>query len=237
VAHAFTTVPTGTVHEPDFEIFRDCVISRAIDVGANRGQSIVSIKSVVPDAEILALEPNPGLLEPLHRVAILYSGVHVVGVGCGATTGMRKLFTPVARGIVFDQWASLQEMAPAEALACIKDGGFKWCRAEDVSVRAAMCVVVPLDDIISASDGPIDLLKIDSEGSEAEVVAGATGIINRDLPLLLAERPSAPLVDLLIGLGYENYRSRHGENSLFLHPDRDRGLDRQRLERLFQRGH
>jgi FkbM family methyltransferase len=223
----------GTVHEPDFEVFRGCAIKRAIDVGANRGQSIVSIKSVAPEAEILALEPNLDLVAALERVAAMYEGVQVAGVGCAASTGMRILYTPVARGIVFDQWASLQAIAHADALAVIKENGFSWCEAKDVSVKAAACVVVPLDAIISAPERTVDLLKIDSEGSESEVIAGANELINRDKPLLLAERPSPRLIELLQGRGYEHYQSLQGENSLFIDPLRNRGVDGQRLERLF----
>jgi FkbM family methyltransferase len=193
----------------------------------------VSVKAVAPRAEILAFEPNAGLIEGLQKVAASFEGVRVVGAGCAAEMALRTLFTPVARGIVFDQWARLEPIDTSKALDQIRRSGFTWCRPRDVSIQTATCLFIPLDGLMASSEMTIDLLKIDVEGAEADVVAGSMNLITRDQPLLMAEAPNATLVQVLEGLGYEHHVSRHGPNSLFVHPHRDRGLDRHQLARFF----
>jgi len=225
--------PRGSVHDADFEVFRGCRIGFAVDVGANRGQSIVSIKSVAPDAGILAFEPSGNLVAALRRVALDYSDVSVLAIGCGRDVGLSTLYVPVARGIVFEQYASLTKPDLAEVLDLVRQEGFTWCREEDLTIHVEFCAFAPLDALLGAEARRVDLLKIDVEGAELDVVHGGRELIERDRPLILAERPNDELVRILADVGYEHHRSRQGENSVFVRPQHDRGIDRASLAAMF----
>lgn len=224
----------GTVHDPDFEVFRGSGIRRAIDVGANRGQSIVSLRTVLPGIEILALEANPRFVPRLRAVAKRRTGVQVLGVGCSAEPGVHTLHIPSARGIEFDQWASLVPPSPEFLVDLIRYAGFRWCRPQDVSIATVPCVTRPLDEVATQYAEPgLDLIKIDVEGTEREVLLGARHLVQQHRPVILAERAEAA-ADLLIPFGYEMWRSRHAQNTLFVAPDAPRGLSGARLDRHFE---
>lgn len=226
--------PKGSIHDADFEVFRSTQISVALDVGANRGQSIVTIKSLAPSARIVAFEPNLQLLPALQRVAKRYDKVTIAPVGCARSTAMSTLYTPVARGIVFDQLASLEPLHHSATLDLVRHSGFAWCAESDLEIRQSTAVFAPLDLMVGPDFPTVDLLKIDVEGAELDVVAGGMELIRRDHPLIIAERPDAALISLLAGLGYEHHASRHGQNSVFVSPEKHK-IDHRMLDGRFRR--
>lgn len=69
-------------------------------------------------------------------------------------------------------------------------------------------IVVPIYKLDPAFWYPVDLIKIDVEGMEGEVIAGATRIIGQYRPFLYVENnmtDSAALIRQIMDLGYELY--------------------------------
>ena len=213
----------GGVHEPDFTRLRDLNVSdpMVIDVGANVGQTIVSVKSVLPHARMLSLEPSTSMIPTLLRTASRYRGVRVVPVGAGREFTTRVLRIPVLRGVTLDQYASVEAIDVAKLAAKLANIGFGRVRAEQITLREETCVLVPLDALIESCD----VLKVDVEGHEAEVVEGARGLIERSRPIVIVERPTPALRGELTGIGYLELSSLGSVNTTFVHPEQPRGME------------
>ena len=90
----------GIPHERDFRALKvlfpggDPLV---IDVGANIGQSVYSIKAMLPAARIVSFEPHPETARQLKSLEARFSDVRVEAVGLGAEPGSRDIFTPVYR--------------------------------------------------------------------------------------------------------------------------------------------
>ena len=81
-------------HDRDYRalrLLRAIVSGSYVDVGGNQGQSIESIRLMVPDANIVTFEPNPLLNR---RLAKRYRGdphVEVRAIGLGGQAGQMTL--------------------------------------------------------------------------------------------------------------------------------------------------
>ena len=134
-----------------------------VDVGANLGYySLLASKLVGPSGRVVALEPNSEncrlLLSSLRLDGI--TNVELLPVACDRATGWAYYSTHVG-----------------------SNGGL----IDGSDLLAHPGVVVPtfrLDDIV---EGPVGFLKMDVEGAEGRVVAGATRLIERDRPIITTE--------------------------------------------------
>jgi FkbM family methyltransferase len=134
-----------------------------VDVGANVGYySLLASKLVGPSGRVIALEPNSEncrlLLSSLRLAGI--TNVELIPVACDRATGWAYYSTHVG-----------------------SNGGL----VDDQDLLAHPGVVVPtfrLDDIV---ESPVGLLKMDVEGAEARVVAGATRLIESSRPIITTE--------------------------------------------------
>ena len=206
----------------------------AVDVGANRGQTIVSLNTMLPHVRIVALEANPHFVKRLRAMQRRYDGLTTLGVGCSSFPEVRLLHVPTARGTAFDQWATFSPPDRVTMLRMIRDAGFTWCCLEDVDVEETPCASMPLDLILAGRNSlSVDLLKIDVEGAEREVLLGAHGLLTEHRPIVLAERATSAF-DLLEPLGYVMWHSRTSQNTLFVHPEHRRRIDQHLLASFFR---
>ena len=192
-----------------------------VDVGANRGQSIDAVRLFFPDAEIHAFEPNPVLYERLRRRhAAEADRVRLHNLALASRPDELELHVPSYNGFVFDGLASLSEQEARSWLSPETLVGFRASRlkVDRFAVRAAT-----LDSLGLAPD----LVKIDVQGTEAEVVRGGLGTLRRARPALLVELegPSRGCRALLEGEGYVQLAfrgdrltpGRGAMNSFFVH--------------------
>jgi FkbM family methyltransferase len=179
---------------------------KAMDIGANVGIfSVVMGTAVGNFGAVFAFEPvalNVSRLEKNLRKNTL-DNVSVFPVALGAMEGQMRLNMATDPA-----YPSLQEV----------QGGFASGAEVLVQVRS-------LDSVWAELGSPdIALVKIDVEGSEADVLRGASRFLSTCCPILLVEANSVKELDVLrdqlCGLGYRHVRpdSFSPMNHLFIFP-------------------
>lgn len=164
-----------------------------VDVGAHVGVFALLAAHANPRGTVIALEPLDRVYERLTRNVRLngVTNVRCLPLAAGAREGTADFFhasamtVPSASGLSYDM---------------IKD---------NPAVAATPVRVVRLDgELARMGISPVDLLKMDTEGTEPDVVEGASAMIARDRPHIICEvlvgAIEAPrrLEALLAPLGY-----------------------------------
>lgn len=157
----------------------------AIDAGANRGIWAHVLARHCP--KVYAFECNPKLFQVLAAAAP--PNVQALSFGLSSADGEANLFVPGENGRYSNQGASLSA-----------------AKVEGVAHTALPVSIRRLDRL--ALD-PIGFIKIDVEGHELDVLAGARDLIARDKPTLVVEiearhtkRPLADSLDEIESYGY-----------------------------------
>jgi FkbM family methyltransferase len=140
-----------------------------IDVGANLGfTALLFAKHVGPAGQIYAFEPSPPvyakLLEVVERNEL--RNVRCFNLGCGTAPGRETLLVPASSGN-----------------ATIRRSGVhlaKTCREISIAIDT-------LDNLILPLVSRVDFLKIDTEGFEDQVLAGAGEVVARYRPIVYIE--------------------------------------------------
>lgn len=139
-----------------------------LDVGANIGLSAITLSLARPDCRIIALEPSPSNLRFLHRNLIENDIHNVTVVDVAASDGPGELRFCESYFGAGSHVSSSGNGEPVE---------------HSISVRTDSI------DAIVASLGvtSVSLVKIDVEGHEPNVLAGARGVVLRDNPTIHME--------------------------------------------------
>jgi FkbM family methyltransferase len=205
-----------------------------VDVGANRGQTIQSIRMYDRTSPIYAFEPSARIYEICQRYTKKFPGVRIKNVGLGSEPGAFTLYTPVYNGFVFDGLASVDREEAHGWLNARRLAGFS---AEKLRLVEQTVRIETLDDQRLA---PL-FVKIDVQGHEAAVLRGGLATLRRHRPVVLVENGvSAESRDLLAAEGYEAFHYVDGalrpgvgggRNTLYVHPER-----RARLGAIFPSG-
>jgi FkbM family methyltransferase len=179
-AEVYVNARRGHVHDTDYEALRTCMREGDIaDIGANIGQSIISLHRLFPNAHIHAFEPNPQCRAVLGRV-IRLTGAKVDLHMCGLADRAGELIfnVPVTSdGIELLQEGSFDPRVFNEPLTRSRIGS-------DFTLQSSRIPVACLDDF----PGTYALLKIDVQGLELAVLTGGKQTIERDRPVILLER-------------------------------------------------
>jgi FkbM family methyltransferase len=146
----------------DFITSSDQVI---LDIGANEGFWTLRVKEITPHAQIIAVEPNPIALDLLERNLgenhLEY--VTVIKKGLGLTSG----------------WADFEMVKEVTSMGAFKiiKGDRAWLtpdRIETIKVE-----VITLDKLVEDQGlTKIDVIKIDTEGSEVDILRSGQNTIN-----------------------------------------------------------
>ena len=193
-----------------------------LDIGANRGETIAAARLFQPSAPIVAFEPNPVLADALKHRFRADPAVRIENTGLGRETGAFDLYVPYYKGVPFDGLASFREQEAAQWLNADRLAGFDPARQ---TIRKFRCEVRPLD-ALSLAPG---LIKIDVQGLEPDVIAGARATLARFRPPVLMEnnRPEQDAAELF-NLGYQPHAYRDGRlfggqfgslNTFYVHPE------------------
>lgn len=162
-----------------------------LDVGANAGYfSLLAADLVGPGGRVYAFEPNPELFALLHRSALLHPAANLVAV----------------QAALGEEQAEVSLYVPADAA----NTGLSTVR-KDVAGGGALTVPVKmlrLDDFCAGHSLHPRLIKIDVEGHELPVLAGALRTLRSVQPdyvvceLETSRCPAGPLLAYMDGLGY-----------------------------------
>lgn len=175
-----------------------------LDIGANRGLTLQTMRMLLPAHPVEAFEPNPNLAEHLRRAWRHDPAVTVHAVALGKTRHTLTLFVPTYRGYPFDGLASLDEDKAMGWLDGRRIAGFNpallGCQRHEVPVE-------PLDRFELAPA----FIKIDVQGTEFAMLQGAVETLRRHAPILLIESPNPDEEGALLAeLGYVGYSYRQG---------------------------
>jgi FkbM family methyltransferase len=151
--------------EPELRLLPELVdpARAAIDAGANRGVWTHQLAALCP--KVYAFEPNPKMFAILD--AALPANAEARRIGLSDRTGVASLNVPRSRRGYSNQHASLE---------------MNWSSGQTYGV--VEITTARLDDLDLE---PCGFIKIDVEGHETAVVAGALDLIARDRPTLLIE--------------------------------------------------
>ena len=138
-----------------------------VDIGANEGAFSAGVLAVAPQARIVAVEPGPGPRERLRARIGGYSNVEIVEAAVARESGSAAFHLTS-----HDHGSSLREPS-AEGRAAV---------GLDV-VETIEVPTLSLDDLVG--DRPVDVLKIDVQGSELDVLQGGRGVLDRTRAVLL----------------------------------------------------
>lgn len=133
----------------------------ACDVGANKGSYLYWMARW--SQQVVAFEPQPELAAYLRTIAarLPMGNVTIEQAGAAARSGARRLYVPSAA-------------SPEASLLPIP------------GARSLRVQVVALDDYFPVAER-LGLLKVDVEGAELDVFAGAERILTKDRPAILFE--------------------------------------------------
>lgn len=140
---------------------RSCAPAAVLDVGANKGQFSLAVRSLFPKAVIHAFEPLPGAADTFARVFADDPLVHLHRVAIGADRSRVPFY-------VTDREDSSSLLRPGEGQKL----AFGVVQASEIEVD-----VVPLGDVVDAAKlaRPV-LMKIDVQGAELEVLRGISDL-------------------------------------------------------------
>jgi FkbM family methyltransferase len=192
----------GEPHERDFAFFRRFADDDGLflDVGANLGMSALSVRTVLPRARIVSIEPNPLHAPDLKHVARRVGQMEVVQIAASDQDGELELHVPTWRGVPITGEASLSRdavLASDQLRARLGDG-------MDSPRFAIRSFVVPVRVLDELGFEP-RFVKIDVQGVADAVLRGLRETIARCRPIVMVEsdgRTNAAVIEQLREAGY-----------------------------------
>ena len=179
---------TGTWEDTTTRIVQACVTPGAtvVDVGANIGFYTLLMSRLVGErGRVIAFEPMPLGIERLRRNLRLNdaSNVDVIEQAASAQPGSASFFLGPR------EHTSISSLRPIEGAATV----------------AVTCTTL---DTVLAEHPRIDFLKMDVEGAEPDVLAGAGRTLRNGIPYVVAEVSSPDWPQTLLDLGFEMFEIR-----------------------------
>lgn len=204
-----------------------------LDIGANVGQSALSLASVHPTVRILSYEPNQLLIPNLEIVRrVLRGRMKYIAAGAGVKSEHKKFYIPYIGDTFFSQEGSfcLEEVQSSECLNRIKGD---YGRLDELCLKTIDFDIVTLD---SQGIEATYFVKIDTQGFEKEAIQGMGNIIEQFHPVIMMEKgfDEEEMFSILKGYNlfhYDHKRKQfveydtHTANAFFIHNDLTKNED------------
>lgn len=149
-----TLLPAGAVAQ----------LRSVVDVGANVGRWTEAVLDVAQPARMLLVEPTPSLAAALREGVGTRSGVHVAAVAAGSGDGEVELR-------VASHGEATSVLEPRAEMDDLYGYGYQVVDRVPVPQRSL--------DAMLEDWAEVSLLKIDVQGYERDVLAGAAGVLRR----------------------------------------------------------
>jgi FkbM family methyltransferase len=199
----------------------------AIDIGANCGVVTIAMRDAVgPSGRVVSVDPSLAACARVGEQAALNecTNVEVINAALGSEEGSTRYFT-----------------------ATVGPGALPAVDSTFVTEEAVDVAVVTLDRLAADRELEVDLIKIDTDGSETAVLEGARRTLAEQRPVVVCElfpdglrrRGSAPAEQarILVDAGYRLLRPRFERQPRILaRPPRIEGFEPVRLDDLPQTG-
>ncbi len=189
-------------HEADFHFLRHPAFASGLllDLGANIGQSALSVAAVQPGLQIHSIEANPACEPGLKTAAWLLGGrMRWRIVGVGAQDGRLDFHVPVraSRMLLEEGTFDAATLASPNSVARIGVQG------RDYTLQV---ISVPLVTVDSLQLSP-RVVKMDLQGLELAALAGMTQTIERSHPVFMIEigEHHDGIVEFLAARGYTRW--------------------------------
>ena len=173
-----------------------------VDIGANRGQSIVAFRNAVPNCQVLAFEPNRLLA---HRLAERYANDRNARIEACALSNQPGSFTlhiPSYGGYQFDGLAT----GDPNVGQWFNRDRFYWFNPKKISVEKT---TVPTRTLDSFDVAPA-LMKLHAQRAEILILQGAERTVAKHGPIILTAWTWDEETEYLRALGYQSHAYRHG---------------------------
>jgi FkbM family methyltransferase len=192
----------GQPHEADFNFLRDPAFASGLllDLGANIGQSALSVAAVQPGLQIQSIEANPACEPGLKTAAwLLGARFRFRIVGVGAQAGRLDFHVPVRASRMLLEEGTFDAATLASAHSVARIGR----QAHDYTLEV---ISVPLVTVDSLGLAP-RVVKMDLQGLELAALAGMRQTIEKSHPVFMIEigEHHGQIVDLLAARGYTRW--------------------------------
>lgn len=206
-------------HDQDYTVFRAFSDSDSVvlDIGANWGYSVGSLRSVGVGGTIVSFEAIPLYMGCLQRIKDLDQGRYeFLMTALSSRRGVLRFTVPVVNDVALTALTSASLNPCIESLVKniqyfivhwmpgIESVDLKFCQFE-VPVEILDSIVGARADIFS--NRSVSAMKIDVEGLEFEVMKGGEAVLRRDRPMILTEGGNRRegMSDFMTSLGYLYY--------------------------------
>jgi FkbM family methyltransferase len=149
-----------------------------VDIGANYGSSINSIRYVGYDGIIVSFEPAEKPFNYLVKMALNDSKLKIYNYGISNKNESRFLFTPKVRGKLLDAYATTEN----ENLATRIMSDMKITRDQIIFIKN----LINFKTLEELELNPW-CIKIDTEGSENDIILDNVELIKKKRPIILTE--------------------------------------------------
>jgi FkbM family methyltransferase len=194
----------GKPHEEDFNFLRDETFASGLllDLGANIGQSAISVAAVQPGLQIESIEANPACEPGLKTAAFLLGRRHrfrYLVVGVGAATGVLAFHVPVRSSRMLLQEGTFDPDSLLSSASVARMGK----RDRDYTVDV---MPIPMVTVDSLNLSP-RVVKMDLQGLEMATLSGMEQTLGRSHPVLMVEigERHDDIVQFLAARGYGRY--------------------------------
>ena len=159
----------------------------ALDIGANRGQSALTIAALKPEWKIVSFEPNSSCAMGLGAVQMrVGANLTVLFEGLGETASVAPYFEPTLAGFPLTTEGTFNRDNLGERAEERMRASFGYSKdefARDYAVREKFFRMSRLDDFGFSPR----FIKIDTQGFELECVRGGRSTIDQHSPVIVCE--------------------------------------------------
>jgi FkbM family methyltransferase len=193
------------------------------DVGANIGYYSWYVRQPAAVERVVMIEPDPTNYALIKRT--------IERNGCHECTALNMA---LADGVGEREFLTDPHSGACGSLLEVSETGNEWSLQHTYALNETItCHTATVDSLIAEGTPVPGLMKIDVEGGEELLLAGAANCLAMCRPVLIVETANPAVMERLRAAGYQGYRIDKASNFLFI-PAREE-VDLGPFDRAFER--